>query len=153
MVPARVEPPVCGAFTGIRFGANAPRTSAFSERAAWLWALTVTAGHRVSRFRAISGGLKVVDDGYLQEQRRRTNTAANNRGLSLPGGYELWLGRYVFFTYAGWGVHQPSAPGDGRVFQRYQLLYTVHKHWVVGIGLKAKLNVAEGFDIRTGPRF
>lgn len=96
MVPARVEPPVCGAFTGIRFGANAPRTSAFSERAAWFWGLTVTAGHRVSRFRAISGGLKVVDDGYLREQRRRMNTAANNRGLSLPGGYELWLGRYVF---------------------------------------------------------
>ena len=95
----------------------------------------------------------MVDDGCLREQRRRTNTAANNRGLSLLGGYELWLGRYVFSTYAGWGVHQPSALGDGRVFQRYQLLHIVHKHWVVGIGLKAKLNVVEGFDIQTELRF
>lgn len=127
----------------------------FPEQAAYLWGLTATAGYRFSRFHAVTGGLEIVDDGYLRGQLRRANVTANHRHrqLGLLGGYELWLGRYMFTTHLGWNVHQPAIPTDGRVFQRYQLLYTLQSRYLLGIGLKAKLNVAEGFDIRMGLQF
>lgn len=130
-----------------------PGTNQFPERAAWLWGLTATAGYRVSRFHAVTGGLEVVDDGYGRGQLRRANVADNHRPLGLLGGYELWLGRYVFSTHLGWNVYQPTALPQSRTFQRYQLLYTFGNHWALGVGLKARLNVAEGFDVRMGLRF
>jgi hypothetical protein len=77
----------------------------------------------------------------------------NPRQLGLLGGYELWLGRYVFTTHFGWNLYQPPVPLGSRAFQRYQLLYTFHKHWLLGVGLKARLNVAEGFEARMGLQF
>lgn len=129
-----------------------PRSGPFPERAAWLWGLTATAGYRVSRFHAFSGGLEFVNDGYVRQQLQRDNRIGDHHRLSLLGGYELGLGRYVFATHLGWNVRPPAAPTDGRVFQRYQLLYTLRNRYLLGIGLKARLNVAEGFELRAGVR-
>lgn len=73
--------------------------------------------------------------------------------VSLLGGYELWLGRYVFTTHLGWTVRQSAVRMDERIFQCYQLLYTLRDRYLLGIGLKARLNVAEGFEVRMGLRF
>lgn len=141
-------------FTGrvVGFGSvrTLSKTGLFPERTAWLWGLTATAGYRTSRFHAVTGGLEVVDDGYVRQQRQRMSSIANSRQLGLLGGYELWLGRYVFSTHLGWTVNQPSALTDGRMYQRYQLLYTLRTRYLLGIGLKARLNVAEGFELRMG---
>ncbi len=130
-----------------------PQTAHFSERAGWLWGLTATAGYRVSRFNALTGGLEFIDDGYVREQLQRANVRADHHQLALLGGYELWLGRYVFATHLGWNVYQPAPNLNGRMFERYQLLYTFRERYLLGVGLKAKLNVAEGFDLRAGVRF
>lgn len=128
-----------------------PRSGSFPEQAAWLWGLTATAGYRISRFHAFTGGLETVNDGYVRQQRRRANeTTDDHRQLNLLGGYELWLGRYAFATHLGWNVRQPTVLTGGRVFQRYQLLYTLRNRYLLGIGLKARLNVAEGFELRMG---
>ena len=130
-----------------------PATGLFPERAAWLWGLTATAGYRVSRFHAVTCGLEVVDDGYIREQARRGNGMVSKHQVSLLGGYELWLGRYVFTTHLGWTVRQSAVRMDERIFQCYQLLYTLRDRYLLGIGLKARLNVAEGFEVRMGLRF
>lgn len=130
-----------------------PQTASFAEQAAYVWGLTATAGYRISRFHALTGGLEVVNDGYQREQLRRASVRAGHRQLGLLGGYELWLGRYVFATHLGWNGYQPPGLTDGRVFQRYQLLCTLRNRYLLGIGLKAKLNVAEGFELRTGLQF
>lgn len=129
-----------------------PQTDVFAEEATWLLGLTGTAGYRLNRFNALSGGLEVVHDGYAQEQSRREGLRPESWQVALLGGYELWLGRYVFATHVGWNVYQPAIVPDGRMFQRYQLLYTLQERYVLGVGLKAKLNVAEGFDVRLGVR-
>lgn len=130
-----------------------PQTDLFPERATWLLGVTATAGWRLNRFHALSGGTEVVSDGYIREQRRRENRPPDGWQAALLGGYELWLGRYVFATHLGWNAYQPDSVPDGRVFQRYQLLYAPAPHIRVGVGLKAKLNVAEGFDVRVGVEF
>lgn len=130
-----------------------PPFGLFPERAAWLWGLTATAGYRLSRFHAVTGGLEFLDDTYVRGQLRRENITTNHRQLGLLGGYELWLGRYVFTTHMGWNVYQPTVLLGSRAFQRYQLLYTFRKHWLLGVGLKARLNVAEGFEARMGLQF
>ncbi|SOD99604.1 acyloxyacyl hydrolase [Spirosoma fluviale] len=130
-----------------------PQTDILPETVGWLWGFSATAGYRISRFHAFTGGLEFVDDGYIREQLRRENKLTNHRQLGLLGGYELWLGRYTFTTHLGWNLVQPAALPDGRLFQRYQLLYTVRNHYLVGVGLRARLNVAEGFDLRMGVRF
>lgn len=127
-----------------------PQTTAAPERAGWVWGLTVTAGYRASRFHAFTGGLDYVDDGYLRGQLRRDGRMDSHRQLGLLSGYELRLGRYVFATHAGWNVVQPASLLNGRLFQRYQLLYTLRKRYWLGVGLRARLNVAEGFDGRIG---
>lgn len=130
-----------------------PQTINFPERAGWAWGLTATAGYRVSRFHAFTGGLEFADDGYVREQLRRMNVTASHRQLGLLGGYELWLGRYVFTTHIGWNARQPAVRMNERIFQRYQLLYTLHNRYLLGVGLKARLNVAEGFEVRIGTQF
>lgn len=130
-----------------------PQTGTFPERATWLLGLTATAGYRLNRFHAVSGGMEFVSDGYVREQRRRTSQTPDRWQAALLGGYELWLGRYVFATHLGWNAYQPTGLSNGRVFQRYQLLYAAGPRLRLGIGLKAKLNVAEGFDIRAGVAF
>ena len=137
-------------FSSIR---TLPQTGVFPERATWLLGLTATAGWRLSRFHALSGGTEIVSDGYIREQRRRDNRSPNGWQAALIGGYELWLGRYVFATHVGWNAYQPDSIPNGRVFQRYQLLYALSPHLRLGVGLKAKLNVAEGFDVRAGVEF
>lgn len=137
-------------FSSIR---TLPKTDAFPEQAAWLLGLTTTAGYRLNRFHALSGGVEVVSDGYVGEQLRRQNHPPDRWQMALLGGYELWLGRYIFATHLGWTARQPTIITDGRVFQRYQLLYTVGPRIRLGVGLKAKLNVAEGFDVRAGVGF
>ncbi|RIV18961.1 acyloxyacyl hydrolase [Fibrisoma montanum] len=138
------------AFGSIR---TVPQTALFPERAEPLWGLTATAGYRVSRLSAFTGGLEFADDGYTREQLRRENRDVDHRRMALLGGYELWLGRYVFSTHLGYNAYQPSQSRSERVFQRYQLLYTLQDRWVLGVGLKAILNTAEGFDVRAGVRF
>lgn len=130
-----------------------PQTGSFPERAAWLLGLTATAGYRLNPFHAVSGGMEFVSDGYVGEQLRRRNQTPDRWQAALLGGYELWLGRYVFATHLGWNAYQPTSISDGRVFQRYQLLYAAGPRVRLGIGLKARLNVAEGFDIRAGVAF
>lgn len=130
-----------------------PQTDVFAERATWLLGLTGTAGYRLNRFNALSGGLEVVNDGYVREQARREGQRPESWQIAVLGGYELWLGRYVFATHLAWNAYQPAIILDGRAFQRYQLLYTLQNRYVLGLGLKARLNVAEGFDIRLGARF
>ncbi|GAB2561329.1 hypothetical protein GCM10027085_60540 [Spirosoma aerophilum] len=129
-----------------------PASTGFPETAGWVWGSMITAGYRVSRFHAFTGGIEFTDDGYIREQLRRDNKLANHRQLGLLGGYELWLGRYTFTTHLGWNSIQPGALPEGPFFQRYQLLFTIQDRYLVGIGLKARLNVAEGFDIRMGVR-
>ncbi|MFD2570874.1 acyloxyacyl hydrolase [Spirosoma soli] len=138
------------AFGSIR---TLPEVDNFPERAEWLWGVTATAGYRLSRFHAFTGGLEFVDDRYRREQLRRENSTSDYRELALLGGYELWLGRYIFTIHAGWNVYQPNELLEGRIFQRYQLLYSFPKRFLVGVGLKSKLNVAEGFDVRMGMEF
>ncbi len=130
-----------------------PRTDLFPERATWLLGVTATAGWRLNRFHALSGGTEVVSDGYIREQRRRENLTPDGWQAALLSGYELWLGRYVFATHLGWNAYQPDSILGGRVFQRYQLLYAPTPRIRLGVGLKAKLNVAEGFDVRVGVEF
>ncbi|TAE30635.1 MAG: acyloxyacyl hydrolase [Cytophagales bacterium] len=130
-----------------------PQTATLPEQAGWSWGLTTTAGYRLSRFHALTGGLEFVDDGYLRLQLQREGLSDNYRQLGLLGGYELWLGRYVFATHVGYNVLQPTALLGSPVFQRYQLLYTFRNRYQLGIGLRAKLNVAEGFDVRAGVKF
>jgi len=130
-----------------------PQTIRFPEQATWLWGLTGTAGYRLSRFNTLSGGVEVVHDGYVRQQARRAGDRPESWQLAVLGGYELWLGQYTFATHLGWNLIQPATVPDGRVFQRYQLLYTLQNRYLLGVGLKAKLNVAEGFDIRLGLRF
>ncbi len=130
-----------------------PRTNVFPEKATWLWGLTGTAGYRLNRFNALSGGLEVVHDGFVREQARRDGLRPDAWQLALLGGYELWLGRYTFATHVGYNLHQPAIIADGPVFQRYQLLYSLGPRVRVGVGLKARLNVAEGFDVRAGIGF
>jgi hypothetical protein len=152
-----VQPPLARRFTKriMAFGSvrTLPESLNFPESAGWVWGFMATAGYRVSRFHAFTGGVEFTDDGYIREQLRRENKLANHRQLGLLGGYELWLGRYAFTTHLGWNIVQPAALRDGPVFQRYQLLYTVHSRYLVGVGLKARLNVAEGFELRMGVRF
>lgn len=151
------RPSLTGRFTKriVAFGSirTLPRVNNFPERAEGVWGLMATAGHRVSRFHAFTGGLEYINDGYIREQLRRENVIANHRQFGLLAGYELWLGRYIFTTHAGWNVYQPAAYLNGRVFQRYQLLYMLRHRYLLGVGLKAKLNVAEGFDVRLGVQF
>ncbi|AQG82195.1 acyloxyacyl hydrolase [Spirosoma montaniterrae] len=130
-----------------------PRTDVFAERATWLWGITATAGYRLNRFNALTGGLEVVHDGFVREQARRDGLRPDAWQLALLGGYELWLGRYTFATHVGYNLHQPAIIPDGPVFQRYQLLYNLGPRIRVGVGLKARLNVAEGFDVRAGIGF
>lgn len=130
-----------------------PETGIFPERATWLLGMTATAGWRLNRFHALSAGTEFVYDGYVREQRRRDGRSPDNWQAALLGGYELWLGRYVFATHVAWNAYQPDNLTDGRVFQRYQLLYALRPHIRLGAGLKAKLNVAEGFDVRVGAEF
>ncbi|MBD2704078.1 acyloxyacyl hydrolase [Spirosoma sp. BT702] len=137
-------------FSSIR---TLPQTDNFPEQATWLFGMTATTGWRLNRFHAVSGGVEGVHDGYVREQRRRNNQAPVGWQLALLGGYELWLGRYRFTTHLGWNAYQPNSIPDGRVFQRYQLLYALRPQIRVGLGLKAKLNVAEGFDLRVGAEF
>lgn len=130
-----------------------PQMGLFPERATWLFGMTATASWRLNRFHALSGGTEVVSDGYVREQRRRDNRSPDSWQAALLGGYELWLGRYVFATHLAWNAYQPDTVPDGRIFQRYQLLYALNSHIRLGIGLKSKLNVAEGFDVRAGVAF
>lgn len=130
-----------------------PQTDKLPETAGWIWGLSATAGYRVNRFHALSAGLEFVDDGYIREQLNRDSQLLNHRQLGLLMGYELWLGRYVFTTHMGWNLLQPTALPDGRLFQRYQLLFTVRNRYLAGVGLRARLNVAEGFDLRMGVQF
>ena len=130
-----------------------PQTNAFPERAAWLLGLTATAGYRLNWFHALSGGVEVVSDGYVREQLQRASRTPERWQAALLGGYELWLGRYVFAAHLGWNAYQPAIITSGRVFQRYQLLYAIGPHIRLGVGLKSKLNVAEGFDVRVGVGF
>lgn len=137
------------------FGAvrTLPKTASLPEQAGWSWGFTATAGHRVSRFHAFTGGLEFVDDGYLRLQLQREGLSESYRQLGLLGGYELWLGRYVFAAHLGWNALQPDALLGRPFFQRYQLLHTFRDRYQLGIGLRARLNVAEGFDVRLGIRF
>ncbi|GAB3994132.1 hypothetical protein GCM10028807_31170 [Spirosoma daeguense] len=137
-------------FTSIR---TLPQTDNFPEQATWLFGLTATAGYRLNRFHALSAGVEGVSDGYVRQQRQRNGLSPDGWQLGLLGGYELWLGRYRFTTHAGWNIYQPDSVPDGRLFQRYQLLYALRPHIRLGVGLKAKLNVAEGFDLRVGAEF
>ncbi len=73
-----------------------PQTDLFSERATWLLGITATAGWRLNRFHTLSGGTEFVHDGYIREQRRRDNRPPDGWQAAMLGGYELWLGRYVF---------------------------------------------------------
>ena len=130
-----------------------PKTSSASEQVAWVWGITATAGHRLSQFHAVTGGVEFLDDRYVRGQLRRKNITTNHRQLGLLGGYELWLGRYIFSTHLGWNVYQPTGLLGSRAFQRYQLLYMFRKRWLIGVGLKARLNVAEGFEARMGLQF
>jgi hypothetical protein len=127
-----------------------PQTNWQPERPTWLLGLTATAGYRISRFHTLSGGMEVVHDGYVAGQLRRNTQTPDPWQAALLGGYELWLGRYRFTTHAGWNAYQADFITNGRVFQRYQLLYTAGPRIRLGVGLKAKLNVAEGFDLRAG---
>lgn len=151
------RPALTNRFTGriMSFGSirTLPEMDNFPERAEWLWGLTATAGYRVTRFHAFSGGLEFIDDGYIREQLRREKVIVDHRQFGLLGGYELWLGRYIFTTHVGANIYQPNPWLNGRIFQRYQLMYTVRNHYMLGVGLKAKLNVAEGFDVRLGMQF
>jgi len=137
------------------FGAvrTLPQTAAYPEQAGWSWGLTATAGYRVTRFHAFTGGLELVNDTYLRLQLQRSGLVQPYGQLGLLGGYELWLGRYVFATHLGWNIRQPGVLLGSPFFQRYQLLYTLRNRYQLGVGLRAKLNVAEGFDIRLGVQF
>ncbi len=130
-----------------------PKTDLFPEKATWLLGITATAGWRLNRFHTLSGGTELVHDGYIREQRRRDNRPPDGWQAALLGGYELWLGRYVFAAHLGWNAYQPDSILDGRVFQRYQLLYALSDRVRLGVGLKSKLQVAEGFDVRAGLAF
>lgn len=130
-----------------------PQTDLFPEKAAWLIGITATAGWRLNRFHTLSGGTELVYDGYIREQRRRVNRSPDGWQAAVLGGYELWLGRYVFAAHLGWNAHQPDTILEGRVFQRYQLLYALNDRIQLGVGLKSKLQVAEGFDVRAGLAF
>lgn len=130
-----------------------PRADAFSEQSTSLLGLTGTYGYRLSRFHALSGGLEVVRDGYMQAAGRRQGQPADPWLLSALGGYELWMGRYTFTVHLGGDLYRPAGFAAQRLFQRYQLLYSLGQHGQVGIGMKARLNVAEGFDLRLGWRW
>ncbi len=156
--PARwPRPNLTKRFTGrvTAFGSirTLPPTTALPEQVGWLWGLTATGGYRVSRFHAFTGGIEFVDDGYIREQLRRESLAVAHRQLGLLAGYEAWLGRYRFATHAGWNLVQPDVWLGNRFFQRYQLLYTISNRYQIGVGLRAKLNVAEGLDLRLGWQF
>lgn len=130
-----------------------PETDRQPERATWLLGLTATAGYRLSRFHMLSGGVEVVYDGAVGEQQRRNSQTSDPWQAALLGGYEMWLGRYTLATHVGWNAYQSDFIKDGRVFQRYQLLYAAGPRVRLGVGLKAKLDVAEGFDLRAGLSF
>lgn len=156
--PARwPRPVVTRQFTGriTAFGSirTLPSTTTLPEQAGWLWGVTATAGYRATRFHAFTGGLEFVNDGYIREQLRRGNLTVAHRQLGLLGGYEGWLGRYRFCMHVGWNLLQPDVWLGNRFFQRYQLLYTIRDRYQIGIGLRAKLNVAEGLDLRLGWQF
>jgi hypothetical protein len=130
-----------------------PGEGTAQEQSTTLLGLTGTYGRRLSRFHAISGGLEVVRDGYMQASLQRQGQPGGAWLVSALAGYELWMGRYNFTAHLGGDLLRPDGFQAQRLFQRYQLLYTLGSSWQVGIGLKARLNVAEGFDVRLGRRF
>ena len=130
-----------------------PKTATLPEQVGWSWGFTATAGYRISRFHALTGGVEFVNDGYLRQQLRRAGLVIRHQQVGVLGGHEAWLGRYRFATHLGWNLLQPGVLPGSHFFQRYQLLYTIRNQYQIGIGLRARLNVAEGFDVRAGMAF
>ncbi len=130
-----------------------PQADPLPEQTRPIWSVIGLAGYRLSRFNALSAGLEYLDDGFIEGQIQRDGLSQNYRQLALLAGYERWQGRYRFAVHQGMNLLLPGVPYTSRFFQRYQLLYVWPGGLVAGIGLKANLNVAEGFDARMGWTF
>ena len=130
-----------------------PGGDVFAEKSTSLLGFTGTYGHRLSRFHALSGGLEVVRDGFMRASLQRQSLGARPWLVSALAGYELGMGRYTFALHLGGDLIRPDSFTTPRLFQRYQLLYRLGQNLQVGVGMKARLNVAEGFDLRLGWRW
>ncbi len=151
------EPPLTARHLTRLVGFGSIRTvlgeAALPTQLTWLLGFTGTYAYCLSRFHALGAGLEVVQDGYLREVLRRSGLPGSAWQVAPLAGYELGLGRYTFATYLGYVLNQPASQPGSPLFQRYQLLYNLPGGAVLGVGLKARLQVAEGFDIRVGWRF
>lgn len=88
---------------------------------------------------------------YRKEYYQNTGEAyaAWEQGLLL--GYGLRLNKTSFHIYLGTPLTAVGS-NDSRIYQRYMLVQTLGKKWLLAGSLKADKHVADIFDLRLGYR-
>lgn len=108
----------------------------------------VLGSKQVGHINALTIGVEGYYDGY-NAQRIKTDTveAESAVRVSIMGGHEFLLGRFIFSQQLGVYMYKP-APYDKSWFHRWGILYNMGQHWKAGFNLKAHLQVADFIDLR-----
>lgn len=115
----------------------------------WLLGAIAITSWRMGRLTALSAGTEWVHDGYSSAMLQgEANPISAWKGALLVGP-ELVVGPVRCGLLLGGYAFNPSRRTDA-IYQRYQLLYSLSKHLVVGTSLKAHRHVADVFDLRLG---
>ncbi len=103
----------------------------------------------VSRNSGFHLGASYLWDGSMRIRRQQREEAVNSHSISVLGGHEFLMGRFIFSQALGVYLHKPSSEHD-TMYHRWGLYYRANQRVLVGFNLKAHRHIADILDFRLG---
>lgn len=143
-----------GNITGyIRLFGTSPtvdETDRYPEKKTLLMGLALGGMKHFTNFNALNVGMELVRDGSHKEKARRMNKEYSHHIIALMLGHNLIFGRFNFNQQFGIYIHKPEHATSKKMYQRYELLYQLGKHFDIGTSIKVHGHVADNMDVRFG---
>lgn len=112
------------------------------EKPAFIYGFHTRFVKPLSFYYALHGGAELIIDGYIKETISRENLGTDYKRLAITAGQDFMLGKMVVTQLLGYYVYSPYKARNA-VYQKYELAYKVLDKMMIGVYMKAHLQVAE----------
>lgn len=113
----------------------------------FVYGLGMGLSRQVNSLSAITMAAEFHYDKALEERYRRAGEPGQAAFAGLLAGHEFLLGRFIFSQELGYYLLKPK-PLDYGFYHRWGLSYSLNRHVLLGVNLKAHRQVAHFLDFR-----
>jgi hypothetical protein len=117
-------------------------SAGYPEQAYFIYGLHSRISKQLGHIYAINSGAEIIFDGYLKESLKREQLDVDYKRFALTFGQDFLFGQVIFTQYLGFYIYSPYKARNS-VYQKYEFSYMINENFLVGVYLKAHMQVAD----------